>query len=288
MRDHTASVRPDYTMKRAASWMGFALEWDEVVEARKDLEAEIIKDPAFALIVEHLHNARDAGEDPTDPEVIRVAMEQGRREHSKGSIRWNGYGPLRGLDPDTAVHPPLVYYATMGRLIKIGTTTNLRLRMTSLGVQSVVAVEPGDSIREHQRHREFKASHSHGEWFISDDVLTEHVTILRAEFQRETGEAIDAWIHARLRAGKSPNPTARRSEAALAGRRRDPSTPVLVGTAMAARLAGISKQAFNYWRTSGKIAPAGVGPDGRNLYRVAEVLAVERAASRVPHQNRKN
>ncbi len=39
---------------------------------------------------------------------------------------------------------------------------------------------------------------------------------------------------------------------------------------LAALAVGVSKQAFNYWRTSGKVTP---GPDG--LYRYGDVLKAE-------------
>lgn len=50
---------------------------------------------------------------------------------------------------------------------------------------------------------------------------------------------------------------------------------------LAARIAGVTKQTFNYWRTSGKLAR---GDDG--LYRLGDVLAVERDTRNNPNSRR--
>ena len=51
---------------------------------------------------------------------------------------------------------------------------------------------------------------------------------------------------------------------------------------LAALAVGVSKQAFNYWRTSGKISP---GDDG--LYRYGDVLQVEARTRRSAKSHRK-
>lgn len=50
---------------------------------------------------------------------------------------------------------------------------------------------------------------------------------------------------------------------------------------LAARIAGVTKQTFNYWRSCGKIAP---GEDG--TYRLGDVLAVERDTRNNPNSRR--
>lgn len=50
---------------------------------------------------------------------------------------------------------------------------------------------------------------------------------------------------------------------------------------LAAHVAGVTKQTFNYWRTSGKVT---AGDDG--LYRLGDVLAVEAATRRSPNSRR--
>jgi len=54
----------------------------------------------------------------------------------------------------------------------------------------------------------------------------------------------------------------------------DPDT-LLPGVLAAAR-AEVSRQLLNYWRQTGKLRPAEVR-DGRPLYRLGDVLEVERA-----------
>ncbi len=51
---------------------------------------------------------------------------------------------------------------------------------------------------------------------------------------------------------------------------------------LAALAVGVSKQTFNYWRTSGKVTP---GPDGR--YRYGDVLTADRATRRSGKSHRR-
>lgn len=76
-------------------------------------------------------------------------------------------------------HAPLVYYATRDGLIKIGTTTRLRRRMRMLGVEQILAVEPGSYELEDERHLQFAAYHSHREWFRPEKALLLHVAGVR-------------------------------------------------------------------------------------------------------------
>lgn len=83
----------------------------------------------------------------------------------------------------------LVYYALDAtrrtQYLKIGYSTNLRgrilgLREISASGQSpiVLAVEEGDLALERERHEQFAAVRSHGEWFHYIDALREFVTNL--------------------------------------------------------------------------------------------------------------
>jgi hypothetical protein len=60
----------------------------------------------------------------------------------------------------------------------------------------------------------------------------------------------------------------------------------LLPASLAALRVGVSRQLFNYWRSSGKIAPAAIGPDNRPLYRHLDILEVERATRRTPQSHR--
>jgi hypothetical protein len=51
---------------------------------------------------------------------------------------------------------------------------------------------------------------------------------------------------------------------------------------LAARLVGVTKQTFNYWRATGKVTP-----DEAGTYRLGDVLEVERATRRSPNSRRK-
>ena len=54
---------------------------------------------------------------------------------------------------------------------------------------------------------------------------------------------------------------------------------------LAARLVGVSRQLVNYWRTSGKLKPAAHATRGY-VYRIGDVLELERATRRSPNSRR--
>jgi hypothetical protein len=95
------------------------------------------------------------------------------------------YGHRARPIPQNGRHAPLVYFARRERLIKIGTTTNLRHRMMSLHAQEL-ATEPGDLIRERQLHQHFnhlRASGRSREWFHPEPDLIAYINQLRAASQ---------------------------------------------------------------------------------------------------------
>jgi hypothetical protein len=51
---------------------------------------------------------------------------------------------------------------------------------------------------------------------------------------------------------------------------------------LAARVVGVSRQLFNYWRSSGKIEP-----DARGMYRYGDVVVLEAAMRRDPRSSRR-
>ena len=72
-----------------------------------------------------------------------------------------------------------VYYVRIGRLVKIGMTTNLNARFASLRPNEVLAIEPGgleDEAALHQRFAELRAG---GEYFHPGAALQEHIKELR-------------------------------------------------------------------------------------------------------------
>lgn len=74
-----------------------------------------------------------------------------------------------------------VYYLRVGKLIKIGYTTNLKNRLRSYPPDTkVLATEPGGANLENRRHGEFVAHLRHGkEWFAPAPELIEHINRLR-------------------------------------------------------------------------------------------------------------
>lgn len=54
----------------------------------------------------------------------------------------------------------------------------------------------------------------------------------------------------------------------------------------AAAEVGVSKQAFNYWRRQGKITPVAHDRAGRALYRLRDVLIVERDTRQAKQSSR--
>lgn len=71
----------------------------------------------------------------------------------------------------------VVYYARIGDYIKIGYTTRLRNRLRTLRADQLLAIEPGGSELEAQRHREFAAERIdlRRENFRASQRLLEHV-----------------------------------------------------------------------------------------------------------------
>lgn len=95
------------------------------------------------------------------------------------------------------LHAPLVYYARRGDLIKIGTSTNVRKRLADIGVDELLAVEPGSFDLETARHDQFAAhqlSRKRGkgngggkgptDWFRPGDDLMAHIEALAAVHPR--------------------------------------------------------------------------------------------------------
>jgi hypothetical protein len=72
-----------------------------------------------------------------------------------------------------------VYYIRIGRLIKIGMTTNLASRMSSLRPNEVLVIEPGGGSRETAMHRQFADLRAGGEYFHPGAELQQHIAQLR-------------------------------------------------------------------------------------------------------------
>lgn len=74
----------------------------------------------------------------------------------------------------------VVYYVRFRDLVKIGTTRNMRSRITSLLHDELLAVEQGSYDLESRRHEQFAADRFQGEWFNHSKRLDQHIKHLRA------------------------------------------------------------------------------------------------------------
>lgn len=85
----------------------------------------------------------------------------------------------------TPAAAPVVYYALMGNLIKIGMTTRLAARMKELVLAELLVTEPGGYELEELRHKQFEHLRApiarHRELFIPGDDLISHIEMLRRE-----------------------------------------------------------------------------------------------------------
>jgi hypothetical protein len=78
-----------------------------------------------------------------------------------------------------SAHEPKVYFARLGNRVKIGWTTNLKRRISSLSLPAscVALLIDGGPDREDTMHRRFASSRIEGsEWFRADPVLETFIT----------------------------------------------------------------------------------------------------------------
>lgn len=182
-------------------------------EAERDsLIAEILADPAHVLIRDAITRAAGPDVDHRDPAFIRQAIAEGRAlyaDYESRGLLVATFASLRNSTRDNGQHAPVVYYMRMSGLVKIGTTTNIGKRMTQVGPQGVMALEPGGSAHEHERHNEFGHLHDHLEWFALAPDLMALISRLRADFEREMGRTTEAWIEPWLPRRKTKSRTHR-------------------------------------------------------------------------------
>lgn len=104
---------------------------------------------------------------------------QSRREHVVSNN-----APLPAPIDDAIAevdHAPVVYYVRFADRVKIGTSTNLRSRLSALPHDEVLAVEPGGVDVERRRHAQFCADRIIGEWFDMSDALKAHIDGIRSQ-----------------------------------------------------------------------------------------------------------
>jgi hypothetical protein len=98
----------------------------------------------------------------------------------------------RRTPPEAATPPPAikrptqptvseyVYYLIFADRVKIGYSSNLKLRLTQLPYDEVLAVEPGGHDLEQLRHTQFAVAriYTNREWFVFTDELRSHCAML--------------------------------------------------------------------------------------------------------------
>lgn len=164
---------------------------------RDDLAGQILTDPARVAIYYWLTRASTLGFDTCDPDVIRRAIEAGRAEHARNvesAERVANYTALLASRRAEKKHSPVVYYMRMSDLVKIGVSTRIGQRMTSIGAQGVMAVEAGTYGLELQRHEQFAHLHDHGEWFRMAPELGAHIATVRESFTAKMGVSTEEWL----------------------------------------------------------------------------------------------
>jgi hypothetical protein len=128
----------------------------------------------------------------TNDKIAEIKATWGEEATEAGLILLEGRR-LRGTIHDYR-HVQIVYYMRMDRLVKIGTTTNLRQRVGQIMPQGVMAVETGDHYVERRRHGQFWADHSHGEWYWLREPLWAHIAEVRTAFEANAGKTTEQWL----------------------------------------------------------------------------------------------
>lgn len=104
-----------------------------------------------------------------------------------------------GEVPDSdlaATRVDVVYYIRWRDRVKIGTSSNPRLRLASLPHEEVLAFERGGRALEQRRHAQFAGRRIPGsEWFVVDDALLTHLADLREGAGGDDPWALyDMWL----------------------------------------------------------------------------------------------
>lgn len=124
-------------------------------------------DPARAGILITLHRMELAGIEIDDRAVEIAAKLTHWRQAEALALEpvQDGDVPRWKKTRSETRGPDWIYYVRCGYLIKIGTTTDLAQRFTTIRPNEVLALEPGGHQLETERHRQFKALRAGGEYF---------------------------------------------------------------------------------------------------------------------------
>ena len=132
------------------------------------------EDPAFGEILRAGMDLIRFDFDLSDPEVAAKVVAYGRKRHEENNAR-------EIKNPPT-ISPPLpmvVYYMRIGNRVKIGTSYDIKKRLSVINPEELMVTEDGSYDLERMRHKQFKELRTHGEWFRLEDPLTSHIEMLR-------------------------------------------------------------------------------------------------------------
>lgn len=139
----------------------------------------------LSLCGSHLIEAYRFCEDALDI----AAGAAGRAAKSDRFLRFQAWN--NKVDPPAA--PPVVYYALIGPVVKIGVTMRLRTRMHALMADELLVTEPGGYELEDLRHRQFEHLRAtigtYRELFAPGDDLISHIEMLRQDQMEQAAAA---------------------------------------------------------------------------------------------------
>lgn len=164
-------------------------EQEHGVEGHGRRLTEIIDpaDPAFRHICHAATSLSQFGFDITDPGMLARIVEVGRRRYAE-SQRLDRLHAERTAVRDQALAvastSSVVYYMRIGNRVKIGYTTNLASRLSTINPEELLVVEPGNRLKEIERHRQFSHLRVHGEWFRLEGSLAIHIAGLQHASQQ--------------------------------------------------------------------------------------------------------
>jgi hypothetical protein len=175
-------------------------EHEEEGRGRRLAEDIDTAEPAFHHILRAATNLSRFGLDVTDPALLARVVQVGR-ENYESDQRLTQLRAERAAVRDGALtiasKSSVVYYMRICNRVKIGYTTNLVSRLSSINPEELLVVEPGDRAKEAMRHQEFGHLRVDGEWFRLKGSLLVHVQHLR------TGNSVTAQNHEGSRQGES-------------------------------------------------------------------------------------
>lgn len=129
-----------------------------------------------------------------DDEMLERMLDAAEKREREAAAREARPAVLAERQALPVVHEQVVYYMRMDRLVKIGTSGNIRGRFEALMPQGVMAIEWGDHELERERHRQFVDLHSHGEWFHLEPALAGHIVEVRERFAQQQGHTVEDWL----------------------------------------------------------------------------------------------